>query len=98
MAQWAATAEAALQRGAASVHADEAARAAQDKTAADAKAAKKQEAGEAMIGGALAAETDEAMMAKVDEAEAAKSSKEAMLVDAGKVVAETTSALPQTGD
>jgi hypothetical protein len=47
-----------------------------------------------MIGGALAAETDEATMAKVDEAEAAKSSKEATLVDVGKVVAEMTSALP----
>jgi hypothetical protein len=37
-------------------------------------------------------------MAKVDEAEAAKSSKEVTLVDVGKVVAETASVLPQTGD
>jgi hypothetical protein len=44
------------------------------------------------------AETDEALMAKVDEAEATKSSKEAMLVNTGKVVAEMALALPQTGD
>jgi hypothetical protein len=47
-----------------------------------------------MIGGTSAAETDKATMAKVHEAEATESSKEAMVVDAGKVVAETASALP----
>jgi hypothetical protein len=94
MAQWAAAAGAALQRGATSVHAEEVMRATQEKAAAEARAAKKQEAGVAMIGGASATETDEATMAKVDEAEVTKSSKEATLVDAGKVVAETASALP----
>jgi hypothetical protein len=51
-----------------------------------------------MIGGASAAETNEAAMATVDEAEVAESSREAMVVDTGKVVAETASALPQMGD
>jgi hypothetical protein len=80
------------------VHTDEVTQAAQEKADAEDEAAKKKEAVAAMISGASVAETNKAMMAKVDEAEAAKSSKEAMLVNAGKVVAETASALPQTGD
>jgi hypothetical protein len=51
-----------------------------------------------MMGGTSAAETDEAAMAKVNEAKVAKSSREATVVDAGKVVAGTASVLPQTGD
>jgi hypothetical protein len=44
MAQWVAAAGAALQRGAASVHADEVVQAAQEKAAAEAEAAQKREA------------------------------------------------------
>jgi hypothetical protein len=51
-----------------------------------------------MFGGASATETDEATMAKVDVAEATKSSREATLVDAGKVVVKMALTLPQTGD
>jgi hypothetical protein len=50
MAQWAAAVGAALQRGATSVHGDETVRAAQEKAAAMAEAAKKQEAKAAMVG------------------------------------------------
>jgi hypothetical protein len=98
MAQWAAAAGAALQRGATSVHADEAVRAAQEKATAEAKAAKKQEAEAAMVGEASVAKIEEATMANTNEAEAVKAFKEAALADAGKMAAEATSASPRTED
>jgi hypothetical protein len=51
-----------------------------------------------MVGGASTVKIDKATMAKVDEAEAAKSSKEVTLVDAWKVAAETASTSPRTRD
>jgi hypothetical protein len=94
MAQWAAAAKVALQHGATSVRADESTHVTQEKAAIEAEAAKEQGTGAAMIGGASTVETDEAIMARVDEVEVAESSREATVVDAGKVVAEMASALP----
>jgi hypothetical protein len=51
-----------------------------------------------MVGEASVTKTDEATMAKVDEAEAIKAFKEATLVDVGKMAAEAASTSPRTGD
>jgi hypothetical protein len=51
-----------------------------------------------MVGRASTVKTDKATMAKVDEAEAAKSSKEVTLVDAWKVAVETASTSPRMRD
>jgi hypothetical protein len=98
MAQWTTVVGVALQRGAASVHADKAVRATQEKAAAEAEATKKQGAGAAMVGEASVTKIDEAAVAKADEAEAVKVIEQAALVDTGKTAVEATSTSPRTED
>jgi hypothetical protein len=98
MAQWAAIAGAALQRGAALVKTDEVVQATQEKAAAEAEVAKKREAEAAMVGEASATQIDEAMTAEADEAKAVKANERAAPIDTGKTEAEAASTLPRTED
>jgi hypothetical protein len=98
MAQWVAVAGATLQRGAASVKADEAVRAAQEKVVVEAEAAKKREAEAAMVGEASATKVDEAATPKVDEAETVKADEHAASDDTGKTMAEAALMSPRMED
>jgi hypothetical protein len=93
-----AVAGATLQRGTASIKADEAVRAAQEKAAAKAEAAKKREAEAAKGGEASVTKIDEAATAKADEAEAVKADERAALVDTGKTEMEAASTSPRLED
>jgi hypothetical protein len=72
VAQWVAAAGATLQRGAASVHATEAAQVAQKEASTGAHTARQREEEGATMSEISAAKTDEAMLAKADEASLAE--------------------------